>query len=363
MKHLEHPTLKNAIPLALAVLSGSTFAQTSSITIFGTADASVRWADTDRVGSEASLASGGYSSSRFGVRGSEDLGGGLSASFWLESFLGLDTGAQSPAGWQRRSTLSLTDQTWGELRLGRDYTPTHANWARFDPFGYVGIGANQLLILSAAGQTPVTAAFGTAPNDIQRANNGVQYILPRNDWNVEGNLLRTLGEGGTAATDQHRAVGGRLGVTVGGLLVSAAMLQTRNNLTGSSSFKDSALAAMYTAPAVKFSAAVRRLEYQAAKQTNYLVGAVVPLGAQDLKVSWNRAQYHGAVGATDISNNRADQFAVGYVYHLSKRTHLYSTAATLRNQGNSRFVIPGAPAATAGGIGSKGFETGINHDF
>ncbi len=351
---------KTTIALALAALSGAAGAQTS-VTIFGVADAAVRSASTNGAGSITSLVSGAYSSSRYGFRGQEDLGGGMLASFWLESFLNVDTGAITPAGFQRRSTVSLAHRQWGELRLGRDYTPTHSSWARFDPFGYVGVGSVQLLALGATGQTPTTAAFGTAPNTIQRASNAVQYILPRNPWGVEGNLMYAAREDGLAANDQHKAGGGRIGVTVGPVFVSAARFQTRNNLT-QDSFKDTALAASYQSDVVKLSGGVRRFDYLAARQTNLLLAAVVPMGASEFKFAWNRASMDGSVGSTSIADNRADQFAVGYVYHLSKRTRVYSTLATIRNKGNSRFVVPGAPAGLAGAT-SKGFEFGVNQDF
>jgi predicted porin len=360
MKH----AIQRAVPLILATLAGAAAAQSSSLIVFGTADASARYASTDRSGSIKSLASGGYSSARYGLRGQEDLGGGWSASFWLESFLSLDTGLATPAGWQRRSTVSLASKDYGELRLGRDYTPTHSNWARFDPFGYVGIGSNQLLILSATGQTPVTAAFGSNPNDVQRANNGIAYFLPRNEWNVEGALVRNLREGGTAATDSHSSTGARLGVTVGPVLVSGAMLNTRNDITGNNTFKDSALATMVTLPAVSLRAAIRTLKYTTAKQDTTLLAALIPLaGVHEIKLSWVRSKMNGKVGATDISANSTDQYALGHVYHFSKRTHLYTTLASMRNKGNARFVVPGGPAATAGGLASKGTEMGLNHEF
>ena len=355
---------KTSLPLvlALAFSAGAASAQTT-VTVFGVADAAVRYADTERVGNLTTLASGSYSSSRFGVRGQEDLGNGLTVSFWLEQFMNLDVGSQTPAGWQRRSTASLTSKEFGELRLGRDYTPTHSNWARFDPFGYVGIGAVQLLILSATGQTPVTSAFGTAPNTVQRANNGVQYILPRNPWGVEGAFVRTFGEGGVAANDQHKAVGGRIGVAVGPVYVAIARMETKNNLTGNESFDDTALAGSYTNPAFTVSLGLRRLEYLNASQDNTLIGLRVPVGSHEFKASWNRAKWDGRVGATSIAANQADQFAVGHVYHFSKRTRLYSTLATIDNKGNSRFVLPGSPAANANGLSSKAFEIGINHEF
>ncbi|XAH24198.1 porin [Xylophilus sp. GW821-FHT01B05] len=359
MKH-HSMVSRTATLIALGVLAGSACAQ-SSVTIFGVVDAAMRSAHTDNAGHVNSLVSGAYSSSRFGFRGQEDLGGGLSASFWLESFLNTDTGTTTPAGFQRRSTVSLSQRDWGELRLGRDYTPTHSNWARFDPFGYVGLGAVQLFALSATGNTPATAAFGTAPNTIQRANNGVQYLLPRNAWGLEGGLAANFGENGTAANDQHKSGGGRLGINLGPVFVSAATFNTHDDKTVGA-FKDSALAASYDASLVRISGGVRRFEYQAARQNNYLLAAVIPVGVQEFKFSWNRASMDGRVGTVNISNDRADQFAVGYVYHLSKRTHAYTTLATIRNKGNSRFVVPGAPAGAAG-VTSRGFELGVNHEF
>jgi predicted porin len=345
----------------MAVLATTASAQ-SSLAVFGVADAAIRNAKSGPGGSVTQMVSGAYSSSRWGLRGQEDMGGGLRASFWLESFLSLDTGAITPQGFQRRSTVSLSDTSWGELRMGRDYTPTHSNWARFDPFGYVGIGAVQLFSLSATGNTPVTAAFGANPNTVQRANNGVQYLLPGNAWGLEGGLVYNFGEGGKAADDQHQSVGGRLGVKLGPVFVSGAMFNTKNDLTKGDTFKDSALAASYELPLVRISGGIRRFTFGGSRQNNLLLAAVVPVGVQEFKASWNRASMGGKVGATSIENDRADQFAVGYVYHLSKRSHLYSTVAVMKNKGNARFVVPGAPAGTAG-VSSRGLEFGMNHEF
>lgn len=351
---------KTSLALALALLSGAAAAQ-STVTVFGVADAAYRYANTDNVGSINSLVSGSYSSSRFGFRGQEDLGAGLSASFWLEAFLNLDTGVSSPGGFQRRSTVSLSHTNYGELRLGRDYSPTHSNWSRFDPFGYVGMGAVQLFSLSATGNTPVTAAFGTNPNTIQRANNGIQYLLPKNAWNVEGAIVRNFRENGLSVNDQHDSAGGRIGVGVGPVYVGIATLTTNNDIT-TGPFKDTALAASWDAPMVRLTAGVRRFTYLASTQNNYLIGASVPFGVHEVKFSWNRAAMGGSIGKTSIANDKTDQYALGYVYNLSKRTRLYSTLAVMNNKGNARFVVPGAPAGAAG-ASSRGFEMGINSDF
>ncbi|WP_147400582.1 porin, partial [Acidovorax cavernicola] len=355
-----------ALTAMLAVMSPAANAQ-SSLTVFGVMDVAVRRTNTDHVGHMLSMASGSYTSSRYGFRGREDLGGGLSASFWLESFLSADTGAVTPAGFQRRSTLSLAHTEWGELRMGRDFTPTHSNWSRFDPFNYVGIGSVQLFSLSATGSTPVTAAFGSNGNSIQRSSNAIQYLLPRNSWGLEGGITKSFGEGNVSASDQHSSIGARLGVNLGPVFVSAASYTTHDDKT-ISDFKDRALAASWNAGFVRLSGGVRRYEYLRATQSNYLLAAVVPLGAHEVKFSFNRAKMGGTAGTagtagtTAIHGDSADQLALGYVYRLSKRTVAYATAATMRDKGNARFVIPGARAGTAGAR-SQGFEFGMNHEF
>lgn len=352
---------KAAAGLALALFAGAAAAQ-SNVTLFGVADAAFRRANTENNGGISSLVSGAYSSSRWGMRGVEDLGGGYTASFWLESFLSQDTGLTTPDGFQRRSTVSFAHRDFGELRAGRDYVPTHSSWSRMDPFQYVGIGSVQLYSLAATGNTPATAAFGTNPNSIQRASNGLAFFLPRNSFGLEGHALYTFQENGTAANDAHKVAGGRLGWTGGKFFINAAYVRTTDSVTRDR-FEDEVLAAAYDFGVARVSGGIRRFEYLDARQNNYLLAAVVPLGVHELKASWNRADMAGRVGATRIDNDRSDQFAIGYVYNFSKTTRLYTTFATIRNHGNARFVVPGAPRATANGQDSRGFEAGINKEF
>ena len=126
----------------IAALAGSAMAQGSAVTLFGTLDANAT--HTSQAGaSRTFLSYGGHYSSLLGLPGLEELGGGLSAGFWLESSLANDTGVMggsttesgaSRAFFNRRSTVSLSGP-FGEFRLGRDYAPSFWNDALFDPFG------------------------------------------------------------------------------------------------------------------------------------------------------------------------------------------------------------------------------------
>src|SRR5438105_13924062 len=155
--------------LALAVLgafAGAASAQ-SSVTLFGVVDVnvkSVKNADTTtrQVGTD------GLASSRLGFRGIEDLGGGLQAGFWIEGAMTPDDGTAGGQQWRRRSTVSLLGG-FGEVRLGRDYTPTFWNLTIFDPFGTNGVGSYLNLFASGGVGTPVLSGAQT----LVRASNTI----------------------------------------------------------------------------------------------------------------------------------------------------------------------------------------------
>ena len=353
------------LPVALAsALAGPAWSQDSSVVLFGMMDAAARHVSNEGRGSITSLASGSNSTSRFGVRGSEDLGRGLSASFHLEHGIAIDTGSPASATlfWDRRATVSLASAALGELRAGRDFVPTYVNWGRYDPFSYVGVaGSNNLVSATPVG--PIRSAFGTNPNTTVRASNAGQLLLPGGLGGFEGGLMLAAGEGGTVANGFTKVVSLRLGYAAGPVGVSAATATSENNLTTNGKFKDIAIAGSYNAGVLRVSAALRQFKYASAKQTNTLVGVTVPVGSGEIKASWNRADMAGTVGAANIDGNDASQIGLGYVHNLSKRTALYGTVARITNQGAATYTVPGGPAGLAGGGKSTGVEAGLRHTF
>ncbi|SCK37444.1 porin [Variovorax sp. HW608] len=234
---------KGLIALTVLTLCGAASAQ-SSMTVFGVVDATVSgYANTAETPLGVSVKtsstgqnSSGYAGSRLGFRGTEDLGGGAAANFWLEAGLLNDTGAGiSPGGglaFNRRSTVSLSG-VLGEVRLGRDYTPTFWNDAVMDPFTSNGVGLN--LIATASGfNTPGQAANGFQGNpNYVRASNSVGYFLPPNLGGFYGQVMYAFNEATkydpgpltpSVANSQRagRYVGGRFGYTNGPLDVAVA---------------------------------------------------------------------------------------------------------------------------------------------
>lgn len=337
----------------------------SAVTLYGILDSAVRYVDNDAVGSIKSLVSGSNLTSRLGVRGVEDLGGGLSASFNLEHGVLVDSGTQASASqfWDRRAIVALADQKLGEVRLGRDYTPNFANWARYDPFGYVGV-ASAGNFVSATPVGPLRSAFGTGLAPTVRSSNSVQYLLPGGLGGVEGGLMVAAGEGGLAANAQHRLTGGRLGYTAPTFDISVAYARIDNDLTTAGKLTDAGIGGTVSVAGAKFSGALRVFKYADAKESIVLLGAVVPMGVSgELKFSINRATFDGRVGTTSLDGNASTQLGLGYVHSLSKRTALYTTASWMTNKGRAAAAIPGGPAGLPAGGDSKGCEAGLRHSF
>lgn len=128
-----------ALNASTAAFPAAVFAQ-SSVALYGIVDAGVEYTNhaAPEGGSSARLRSGNKNTSRWGLRGVEDLGSGLKATFRLESGIDiangrLDDGPNALFG--RRATVGLKG-AWGELTLGRTFTPTFDYVLDFDPMGY-----------------------------------------------------------------------------------------------------------------------------------------------------------------------------------------------------------------------------------
>lgn len=342
---------KFAVLAVFAAISGGAYAQ-SSVTLFGIIDEAARYTKNGDLKLK-SLVSGGINSSRFGVRGVEDLGGGLKAGFWLESGFNADSGSQTDSNrfWSRRSTVSLIGN-FGELRLGRDYTPTYTGYADYDPFGDNGVAAS----------SKFDSSLGTARDTGTRADNQIMYLLPSNIGGVYGRAAVASGEG----TAGKKYYGGRVGYATGPVDVSVSYGQTKVApvFNGDDKFKVAEVGASYDLGVVKLMGYYTQNKIANAKVARYSLGVVAPIGLGQLKAAYTHANASGTAinGTTNIDANDANQFAVGYVYNLSKRTAVYGTAAYVKNKGNATFNVNSA-LALAAGQKSSGAEVGIRHSF
>ncbi|MFY7866545.1 porin [Roseateles sp.] len=326
--------------VALAVLgsfAGVAAAQ-SSVTLFGVVDASMRY--TEAKGKHVySLASGGSSTSRFGVRGVEDLGGGLKAGFWLESQVNVDGGsADTTRFWGRRATVSLMSAELGEVRLGRFKTSVRLQIEDFEPTATTGLGAS----------TNVYSNLGSGA-DMSRRDNQVTYILPSNLGGFYGSVDVSAGEG----TSMNKDIGGRVGYKAGAFNVGAAYSESGVN----DKFKLMSVGGTYDFGMVKIFGTYSETKFKADKQDIYNVSVTAPVFGSG--VVW------GSYTSADSKNSKykAVQYAAGYIHSLSKRTALYSTVSLIDNEKGASFNLNGNVPAVAVGGRSGGVDFGVRHSF
>ena len=354
---------KSLIALAVMAAAGAASAQ-SSVTLFGIVDAAITHGSASDGGqSWTGMTSSGYNSSRLGFRGTEDLGGGMSASFWLEGQIDNDDGSGRAAGggfdFARRSTVSLAGG-WGEVRLGRDYTPSFWNLTVFDPFGTNGVGSNQML-----------AGAGLIGANVVRASNSIGYFLPPNLGGFYGQVNYWFGENdATGNEDLGDGYGLRLGYGAGPFNVALSFARTDLS-TDAPVVTDGDYSTWNLGGSWDFGMAKVMAQYQRDNVDTgvgdfdgrgWLLGALVPVGAGEIRASYSEYRTDPIlVGGEDT---RGRKLALGYVHNLSKRTALYATIARVSNDGGAAYTLGGATAnPLAGDFNSTGYDIGIRHSF
>lgn len=348
---------KSLIALAVLASAGVASAQ-SSVTLFGIVDATLAFGKGS-ISNKTQLTNSGYNSSRLGFRGTEDLGGGMSASFWLEAGMNNDNGSgaatslnnqstgtsTASAGTQgltfnRRSTVSLGGG-WGELRLGRDYTPQFWNLTVFDPFGTNGVGTTQTLNSSLGGPTTI------------RASNSIGYFLPGNLGGFYGQLQHYRGENNNNVANDGTGTALRLGYANGP--VNAALAYgTTKYATGD--IKSTNIGGQWDFGVAKLMGQISRDRVSgSATGKGGLIGALVPVGPGEIRLAYSTYK-------NDLAGNpKTNKWALGYVHNLSKRTAVYATYARLKNSGGAAQALNGA--GNAANSNSTGYDFGIRHSF
>jgi predicted porin len=272
----------------------------------------------------------------------------MSAGFWLEGALSPDNGNASGLTFQRRSTISLMGG-FGEVRLGRDYTPTFWNHTVYDPFGTNGIASSVTNYATPAGAVSAT---------VVRSDNTIAYFTP----NTLGGFFAQVQYGikeTNAASSASDYAGVRVGYAAGPLSIAVATAQegcaapvapaTVGANCGIDNPTRTNIGASYDLGVAKpmFQYTVSDQDTQG-QLTNMLFGVTAPLGAVLLKASYVITNAENAAG-TDLGD--AKMFGIGADYNLSKRTALYGTYSRTSVDAGSPFTK------------KRGFEVGVRHSF
>jgi predicted porin len=340
--------------LAAVAATGAAFAQ-STVTLFGVADTAITYTKTGAA-EKTAMTTSGQNSSRIGFRGEEDLGGGMKAGFWMEAGVNTDSGAGAGTNtnnqasgqivgtttvgsqgltFNRRMTASLMGG-FGELRVGRDYTPLFWNQTVFDPFGTNGVGASQ----ANAAANPASLVVGV------RASNSVGYMSPSfNGFQVQ--LQTFMGENASndATNGKNSGTGNGLRATYAQGPMSFALATAKYDTALNTTREGTNLGAAYDLGVVKLMAVYSQDQdavgnVDALKVKGTLLGLTAPLGAGVAKAAWSNAKQGSTMDT--------DKVAVGYVYSLSKRTSLYTTYAQTKPMTGDK---------------TTGFDLGVSHAF
>ena len=362
---------RTLIAIAALATLGAANAQ-SSVTVWGVMDAAISSYRADGTGSKLQMSTGANQNSRLGFRGREDLGGGMYAAFELEAGINNDSGigqasntnnqasGNGTAGgltFNRKSTVAVGG-SWGELRLGRDYTPSFWNLFIYDPFR-VGVGLG--------GITTQGSTF-----TVFRASNSIGYFTPGcntpNCSGFYGQAMYALGENasGTPTSSDGNYYGARVGYGGKNLDINFGTGVTKSAAAGD--FTQTILGASYDFGVAKVmgmwgfhkTGLPNAALGGGTKATHTQIGAWIPLGQGYIPVALT------TVKRNDALNGGATKFAVGYVYNLSKRTSLYTTYARISNKnGMALPVNAGADVGPTPAVngGSSGIDFGIRHIF
>jgi predicted porin len=154
--------------------------------------------------------------------------------------------------------------------------------------------------------------------------------------------------------DDGRVLGARLGYTSGP--IDVAVGTTRTEIASLGDLRQTNIGGSWNFGVAKPMLLWNENRTGSTRTRTWLVGATAPLGPTGtLRVAYSRVRAKGVA-------NDADQWALGYVHDLSKRTALYANFSRVDNDGTGTNYNVGRATTVAGGA-SSGWELGIRHSF
>lgn len=344
--------------VAVAVL-GAAFcsAQAAEVQLYGLVDLGMNWTQQDKNGDKTdsfSMATGQNSGSRFGLKGTEDLGNGYTVGFVLENAFNADDGTLDKSGRLfHRESLLFVQSAWGELSFGR----TGGLDAGTGRYNLMGSGASAF----GTGWDQVGNSTGILLGTGDRMDNTITYKSPNfAGFNVYAQVslkkdnkaedINDTGTGdsavdgaeGSSDADRYYAVAATYGA--GALQTGLVVSQTdysRYTVNHNVENDDTALvvsgfvnydfgmikpmlAAQYWDGALEDNTTKSTFRSPLTKGYGVIVGATAPVLGGTVKATLGYNDYEEVVADGDDGNNW--MVGLGYEYPLSKRTFVYTAA-------------------------------------
>lgn len=338
------------------------FSETSSVSIYGINDIGVSRISNIKGSASNQVTSGIVNTSRLGFRGTEDLGGGLSATFNLEASTALDTGGAgaSTGFWNRTSVVGLSSKQFGTVTLGKQRTGIFDVMVAYSAQSYFGASAARIEGAPVVGSTLDTQGFNNRIGG-DRPNNSIKYTSPSFSG-LKLNSMWAMGEvNGSNSAGRYFDVGASYKngpIQLGTSYVHQKCMQATGCLPAQANNQVWAVGGAYDFGVVRvlgyYSSEKNAKFNRGANAETYTINLFVPLQ------QWTLAAGLQHLNDKTARNQDTNEYNLIAIYHLSKRTSVYGLAA-------HQTVSNGGFAALTSGVSSNGsqnlFSLGIRHFF
>ena len=282
-------------------------------------------------------------SSLLGVRGTEDLGGGLKAFFQLETAFRADQNTTTFA--TRNSAVGLQG-AWGSILMGRWDMPFKTATIQIDPFGDLTIGG-------------ITVANNDQGNFDRRGQNVIQYWTP--NWaGFAARVAMTANEGRTA-TLNPRDMGASVTYTAGPLFLLYAYEEHKDASATLKKEEGNALGGNLTFGPLKFGLLYEQFKKTSlSKKKSWLANAVYTMGNNQLIYQYQNAKDGAAAGAPQPD---CKVHSFGDPYNFSRRTFFLGQYTKVDNNAAANCSFGGTGFTIAKDQDPQGVSIGLRHIF
>lgn len=360
-------------------------ARATGVAMYGTLDEGINYIKSDNGLAKTQVMSGGEYTTKLGIFGTEDLGGGLRLEFNLEAGIQADTGMQQETAlFNRASWIGLKSREWGTVRLGNQLAASLPLF--IDVFGVVNTNSVFTWAGAAAVQTNKGVGYNSdlgagATTLLTRVPKSLMYQTPRiagvagqfmyaTNSSTGANVPRASNQGGVVsyergpfylAASYNQVWSGPVTLTTG-----ATPTYVRNDIPGLGAVYDSGDLVLSTS----YMMVVPKLQQDGIARVTTL-GTILPRGRNTWRASIVHRDTSGVKNAAGKEvESSALGIMLGYDYDFSKRTSLYLRAGTVRNFGASTIIfnsnalpLQAGSANPQTGIETRSVTLGMYHHF
>jgi predicted porin len=355
---------KKLVAVAVAGVLGAPLAahaQTANVTLYGRLNIDLEFVNGRQAdGSNPTVSRLSSNSSRLGVRGTESLGGGLSAIFQIESNISGDTGNSPTSSFASRETFVGFQGNWGTFKMGKFLMPLDDMHPIFG-----NVPTYTTSILSTADLWAQGTLSKGAGGFDARLGNSLRYDSPSfNGLTFSGQIALRDSSGNADASDsagdngnhvqelRHAYAWGANAIYNNGPIQVGVAAEGNQKVRGPDiNDYDFTVTGGYNFGVVRVAAVYERLKYDTPsgdlKRDFWGISGTIPMGPGTWYAFYGRAGdgKGSAADGTRVgqlakgSDTAANQWEISYTYPFSKRTQVYAGYVKLDNDCNASYTF------------------------